>query len=160
MKRHLWVVLFFLPVIAFSQRNRAIELLGGLAVNDGNSGYNLQAAVGPQWNHFGFACYTSFINTPSSKFSNWTILGLQLKALGAEGDLRPYVVFDFGLFNFQTINDNVNMRTASLDLGVGIDKAIRNGNGFLVDLRYRWLVDYAQKRDAIGIFTLNVGLRF
>jgi len=160
MKRLLLFILFLIPAIAFSQRTRAIELLGGLAINDGNSGYHLSAAAGPQWKHFGFACYTSFLNTPSNKFSNWTILGLQLKGIGGEGDVRPYGVFDFGLFNFQTINEKVNMRTASLDLGGGVDKALKSGNGLLIDARWKWLVDYGGSRDTIGIFTVNVGLRF
>ena len=160
MKRSFLLILFVLPAFAFAQRNRAIELLGGVAINDGSAGYHLSAAVGPQWKHFGFATYTSFLNTPSVKFSNWTIIGLQMKVLGGEGDIRPYGVFDFGLFNLQTVNDKVNMRTASFDLGGGIDKALKNGNGLLVDARYKWLVDYGGKNDTIGIFTVNVGLRF
>lgn len=154
------VIFFLVPAISFAQRTRTIELLGGLAINNGNAGYHLSAAAGRQWNHFGLATYTSFLNTPSVKFSNWTIVGLQMKVLGGEGDIRPYGVFDFGLFNFQTINEKVNMRTASFDLGGGIDKELRNGNGLLIDARMKWLVDYAGKRDAIKVFTLNVGLRF
>ena len=160
MKRLLLFVLFVLPTLAFSQRTRAIELLGGVAINDGEGGYHLSVAAGPQWKHFGFATYTSFMNTPGNKFSNWTIIGLQLKPIFSEGEIRPYGVFDFGLFNLQTINDKVNMRTASLDLGGGIDKGLKNGNGLLIDARWKWLVDYGGESDAIGVFTLNVGLRF
>lgn len=152
--------LFLIPALAFSQRNRAVELIGGIAVNDGTAGFNLHADVGPQWKHFGFASYTSFLSNPSIEFSNWTILGLQLKVIGGEGDLRPYGLFDFGLFNFQTIKEKVNMRTASLDLGGGVDKGLKNGNGLLIDARFKWLVDYAGKNDAFRIFTLGVGLRF
>lgn len=155
-------VIFFLllPLISFSQRSRSIELLGGLAINDGSSGYNLQLGMGPQWKSFGMGIYTSFLNTPSNKFSNWTIMGLQMKVRAANGDIKPYGLFDFGLFNLQTINDKVNMRTASLDLGGGIDKELKNGNGLLFDARYRWLVDYGGERETIGVFTLCVGLRF
>lgn len=160
MKHALIFILFLLPCVAFSQRNRAVELMGGLAINNGNSGYHLHAAAGPQWNHFAFGIYSSFLNTPSNKFSNWTILGMQFKGLVGEGSLKPYGVFNFGLFNFQTINEKVNMRTASLDLGAGINNTLRNGNAFLLDLRWKWLVDYAAKRETIGVMTLSAGMRF
>ena len=160
MKTALFVTLVFLPALTFAQRNRAFELIGGLAIVDGTAGYNISAAMGPQWKHFGFATYTSFLNTPSTKFSNWTIIGLQMKVLGGEGPIRPYGLFDFGLFNFQTVNEKVNMRTASLDLGGGIDKGLKNGNGLLIDARFKWLVDYAGKRNAVRVFTLGAGLRF
>lgn len=160
MKKSLLLILFLVPAMAFSQRNRAVELIGGVAINDGSAGFNFHADVGPQWKHFGSATYTSFLSNPSIDFSNWTILGLQLKVLGGEGDLKPYGLFDFGLFNFQTINNDVNMRTASLDLGGGVDKGLKNGNGLLIDARFKWLVDYAGKRDAIRVFTVGAGLRF
>lgn len=160
MKRSLFLLLIVLPTLVFSQRKRAIELLGGAAFNDGSGGYHVSVAAGPQWKHFGMATYTAFMNTPSNKFSNWTIIGLQFKPIFSEGPIRPYGIFDFGLFNFQTINDKVNMRTASFDLGGGIDKELKNGNGLLIDARWKWLVDYGGERATIGIFTLNAGLRF
>jgi hypothetical protein len=162
MKKLLLLACLLLPFFSFSQlrNNRTLELLGGLAINDGSSGYHLQVTGGWQGKTFGLGVYTSFLNTPSNKFSNWTILGLQTKVRVGDGSIKPYGVFDFGLFNFQTINDDVNMRTASLDLGGGIDKELNSGNGFLLDARWKWLVDYAGKRDAIGVFTLSVGMRF
>ncbi len=160
--RTLILFLSCLPLISYSQlrENKATELLVGLAINDGSGGYHLSAAHGWQGKSFGLGVYTSFLNTPSNKFSNWTILGLQTKVRVGDGSIKPYGVFDFGLFNLQTINDDVNMRTASLDLGGGIDKELKSGNGLLIDARWKWLVDYAGKREAIRVFTFNVGLRF
>lgn len=160
MKRSSLLVLFIVPTCVFAQRHRAVEILGGLAINDGNAGYHLHVDAGPQWKHFGLASYTSFVSNPSVKFSNWTIAGLQMKVLGNGGGIRPYGLFDFGIFNFQTINEKVNMRTASLDLGGGVDKALKNGNGLLIDARFKWLVDYGGTRQSIRIFTLSAGLRF
>lgn len=160
MKRLLVIVLVLAPLISFSQRTRSTELLGGLAINDGSSGYNVSFGTGAQWKSFGMSMYSAFMNTPSNKFSNWTIIGLQMKVRAANGDIKPYGLFDFGLFNLQTINDKVNMRTTSLDLGGGIDKELKSGNGLLFDARYKWLVDYGGERPTIGVFTLCVGLRF
>lgn len=160
LKKIVTLVFVLLPLICFSQKVRSTELLGGLAINDGSSGYNLQVGLGRQWKSFGMSMYSSFLSIPSRKFSNWTIMGLQMKVRAAGGDIKPYGLFDFGLFNFQTINEKVNMRTASLDLGGGIDKELKNGNGLLFDARYRWLVDYGGERATIGVFTLCVGLRF
>lgn len=159
MRRLVVLIFFIIPALSFAQRKHVMELIGGLAINSGDAGYNVSLAHGLQWRHFGMAAYTSFVNTPK-KFSNWTIIGLQTKVLGGEGDIKPYGVFDFGLFNLQTIGEKVNMRTASLDLGAGVDKVFKNGNGFLIDARMKWLVDYAGKKDAIKVFTLGIGLRF
>jgi hypothetical protein len=160
MKKLLFIVLLFAPLISFSQKIRSTELLAGIAINDGSPGYNLSLSTGPQWKSFGMGIYTSFMNTPAIEFSNWTIIGLQMKVRAPEGIIKPYGLFDFGLFNLQTNNDKVNMRTASLDLGAGIDKEMKSGNGLLFDARYKWLVDYGGERETIGVFTLCVGLRF
>ncbi|HZY79727.1 MAG TPA: hypothetical protein VFE50_09400 [Cyclobacteriaceae bacterium] len=162
MKKVLFIALMMLPLITSAQlrQRRAVEVLGGAAVNNGAGGYNLALSLGPQWEHFAVGSYMSFISTPSNKFWNFTIAGLQMKVLAGNDQIRPYGVFGFGLFNFQGINDKINMRTASFDLGAGIDKPMKNGNGFLVDGRWKWLVDYAGKRETIGVLTLSVGLRF
>lgn len=160
MKRLVLVVICLLPALAFAQKNRATEIIGGVAVIDGDAGFNISASSGSQWKHFGLSAYTSFLSAPSRQFSNWTIVGLQMKLLGGSGDLKPYGVFDFGLFNFQTMKDKVNMRTASLDLGGGVDKTMKNGNSLLIDARFKWLVDYAGERNTIRVFTVGVGIRF
>jgi len=162
MRRLPIILLLVVPTLAFSQRqrNRAVEILAGLAINDGSAGYHFSVAAGPQWKHFGMATYTSFLNTPGNKFSNWTIIGLQLKPIFGGDNIRPYGVFDFGLFNLQTISGKVNVRTTSLDLGAGIDKPLKNRKGLLIDARWKWFVDYNGERDAIGVFTLSAGLRF
>lgn len=135
-------------------------MLGGVAINDGSAGYHLHVSGGRQGKSFGMGIYSAFVGNPSIEFSNWTIIGLQTKVLGGSRAIKPYGLFDFGLFNFQTINGDVNMRTASLDLGAGIDKEMNNGNGLIFDARYKWLVDYGGERDAVGIFTLSAGIRF
>jgi hypothetical protein len=162
MKIVLSVLILFFSVSAFGQlrEKRAVSLLAGLAVSDGSSGYHVEAAGGFQGDHFGLGVYTDFVGIPSREFSNWTILGMQMKFLAGNGSIKPYGLFDFGLFNFQTNNDDVNMRTASLDLGAGIDRSLRSGNGVLLDARWKWLVDYAGKRDAVKVFTLSLGYRF
>jgi hypothetical protein len=162
MKKLLLITFLLVPLLSFCQlkKNRAFEVLGGVAINEGSAGYHVSATNAWQGKSFGLGVYTSFLNTPSTKFSNWTIIGLQMKVRAGNGSIKPYGVFDFGLFNFQTINDKVNMRTASLDLGGGIDKELDNGNGLLLDVRWKWLVDYGGKREAIRVLTLNVGMRF
>lgn len=162
MKKTILFIFLSIPFLAFPQlrEKRALNLLGGLAVSDGASGYHVELAKGFQKKAFALGVYTGFVGVPSIEFSNWTILGLQTKVLFREEGIRPYGLFDFGLFNFQTITDDVNMRTASLDLGLGIDKGLRNGNGFLFDVRWKWLVDYAGEWDARRVLTIGAGIRF
>lgn len=161
--KKLFVFIFLVPpFLAYPQlrEKRSINLLGGLAVNDGASGYQLEVAGGFQGKAFGLGVYSGFLSNPSIEFTNWTIIGLQTKVLVGDGGIRPYGLFDFGLFNFQTISEDVNMRNASLDLGLGIDKGLQNGNGLLLDLRWKWLVDYAGEWDPRRVFTFGVGIRF
>lgn len=162
MKRFLVILLMLFPLITFSQlrEKRAINLLGGLAVSNGASGYHLEASGGYQGKGFAFGVYTGLVSTPPIEFTNWTILGLQSKLLFGDGEIKPYGLFDFGLFNFQLISDDLNLRTASLDLGLGIDKALRSRNGFLLDVRWRWLVDYAGEWAPRRVLTVGVGMRF
>lgn len=161
MKNLVVLILLLIPFVAFPQlrEKRAVNLLGGIAVNDGAAGYHLEAAGGFQGKSFGFGIYSALLSNPSIEFTNWTIIGLQTKFLFGEG-LRPYGLFDFGLFNFQTIRDDLNLRTASLDLGVGVDKPMRSGNALLFDVRWRWLVDYAGEWDARRVLTVGIGIRF
>lgn len=162
MKKLLVILLIVLPLITSAQlrQRRAVELLGGAAVNEGAGGYNLALSLGPKWEHFSAGMNMQFFSIPSREFWNFTIAGLQMKVLAGNDKINPYGVFGFGLFNFQSINDKINMRTASFDLGAGIDKPLRNNNGFLIDVRWKWLVDYKGERETAGVLALSVGLRF
>lgn len=161
MKRAFLVVLLLFPLILFAQRNRSLELIGGLAVQNGTSGYHVGVAGGRQGEHFGMAISSHFLNTPGNKFSNWSIMGLQMKGLFGDRPFKPYGLFDFALFNLQTINDDVNMRTIAFNLGGGIDKPFARGDSaFLADIRWKWLVDYKGERTAIRVFMVSFGIRF
>jgi hypothetical protein len=143
-----------------NNENRFITLLGGYASAEGDAGFHIEAARVFQPRGFGIGAFTSFIRIPKVNYTNWTITGLQLRAGAARGDVKPYGVFDFGMFNLTYTDGDVTLRTATLDLGGGIEKSIGGKSSILFDFRWKRFLDYKGERDAFTIWTFNAGLKF
>lgn len=147
-------------VPAESGRPRFTSLLAGLALAEDQPGIYIEYTRGLKPGSFGFGAFTSFIRVPALDYSAWTILGLQLRAGPKTGTPRPYFVFDYGMFNMVIIDDDLNMRTANLDLGGGVEIPAGGRSSFLVDLKWKRFMDYKAERDPYTIWTINVGLKF
>lgn len=145
---------------AESGRNRFTSLLAGLALAEDQPGVHIELMRGFKPGSFGFGIFTSFIRVPAPDYSAWTILGLQLRAGPKTGNTKPYFIFDYGMFNMVIIDDDLNMRTANLDLGGGVEIPTGGGSSFLVDLKWKRFMDYKAERDPYTIWTNNVGLKF
>lgn len=148
------------PALFGKKENRYLTLLGGYVSAEGESGIHLEFARIYQPRSFGFGTYTSYIRIPKVNYSNWTITGLQLRAGAANGQIKPYGVFDFGLFNLTYTNEDVTFRSGTLDLGGGIEKPIGEKSSFLLDFRWKRFFDYKAERDAFTMWTINAGIKF
>lgn len=142
------------------KENRYLTLLGGYVSVEGESGIHLEFARIYQPRSFGFGAYTSYIRIPKVNYSNWTITGLQLRAGAANGQIKPYGVFDFGLFNLTYTNADVTFRTGTVDIGGGIEKPIGEKSSFLFDIRWKRFFDYKAEREAFTMWTINAGIKF
>ncbi|MBX2961237.1 MAG: hypothetical protein KF687_01920 [Cyclobacteriaceae bacterium] len=154
------------PTNTASSEHRLIDkskrhtmFLGGIAATDGRAGINLEVGGGYQPGGFGVGAYTSFISIPSTDFSSWTIVGLQLRGGPQSGEIKPYFLFNYGMINLNFVSEKVNLRTATLDLGGGIEKPL-NKNALLFDIKWKRFVDYKGERDGFTIWTFSVGLKF
>jgi hypothetical protein len=143
-----------------NKENRFITLLGGYASAEGESGFHFEAARVYQPRSFGFGAFTSYIRIPKVNYSNWTIAGLQLRVGAAKGKIKPYGVFDFGMFNLTYEDGEITLRTGTVDLGGGIEKSIGEKSSFLLDFRWKRFLDYRGDRDAFTIWTINAGVKF
>lgn len=139
---------------------RFTTVLAGVAISDDQPGYHFEFARGYQPSVLGVGAFSGFMRIPDMDFSDWTIVGLQLRASPQLSDVRPYFVFDYGIINMVVIDDKVNMRTASLDLGGGIEKQMGGSTAFLLDFRWKRFLDYQGERDAFTVWTINAGLKF
>lgn len=148
------------PTLFGKKENRFTTLLGGYAAVEGESGFHLEAARIIQPHGFGFGAYMSYIRIPKVNYSNWTIAGLQLRAGAKEGEIKPYGVFDFGLFNLTYSNEDLTFRTGTVDLGGGIEKPIGEKSSFLLDFRWKRFFDYKGEHDGFSMWTFNVGIKF
>lgn len=143
-----------------NKENRFTTLLAGYAAAEGESGIHLEAARIIQPQSVGFGAYMSYIRMPKVNYSNWTIAGLQLRAGAKEGEIKPYGVFDFGLFNLTYSNEDLTFRTGTVDLGGGIEKSIGEKSSFLLDFRWKRFFDYKGERDGFSMWTFNAGIKF
>jgi hypothetical protein len=134
--------------------------MAGLAIAEDQPGFHIEMTRGYQPSAFGFGVFTSFIRIPEVDFSDWTILGLQLRAGPQRGKTKPYFVFDYGIINMVFMEDDVNMRSATLDLGGGLEINMQGSSSFLLDFRWKRFLDYQGERDAFTVWTINAGLKF
>jgi hypothetical protein len=134
-------------------------ILGGLALTDDHAGINLEFGGGYQPGSIGFGAYTQLISVSSVDFTSWTIVGMQLRGGPQAGEVKPYFIFDYGLINLVAIGNIANMRTATFDLGGGIEKSLRK-NAWLIDLKWKRFVDYKGERDGYTVWTISTGLKF
>ena len=140
--------------------SRFTSLLAGLALADDHPGVHIEFMRGFKPGSFGFGIFTSFIRVPAIDYTDWTILGLQLRAGPESGNAKPYFIFDYGMFNMVVIDDDLNMRTANLDLGAGVEIPAGGKSYFLVEAKWKRFMDYKAERDPYTVWTINVGLRF
>jgi hypothetical protein len=140
--------------------NRSDILLAGYVSMKGKSGIHFEAVRVYQPRGFGFGAYTSFIRIPEVNYSNWTIAGLHLRAGAADGEIKPYGVFDFGILNLTYNDRKTTLRTGAVGLGCGIEKSIGKNSSFLFDVRLKHFFDYKSERDAITMWTFNAGFKF
>lgn len=148
------------PTLFGNKENRYTTLLGGYATVESESGIHLEVARIIQPHGFGFGAYTSYIRIPKVNYSNWTIAGLQFRAGAKEGEIKPYGVFDLGLFNLTYNNEDLTFRTGTVDLGGGIEKPIGEKSSFLLDFRWKRFFDYKAERDGFSMWTINAGIKF
>jgi len=139
---------------------RFTTVLAGVAISDDQPGYHFEVARAYQPSFLGVGAFSGFMRIPDMDFSDWTIVGLQLRASPQLSDVRPYFVFDYGIINMVVIDDKVNMRSATLDLGGGLEKQIKGSSAFLLDFRWKRFLDYQGERDAFTVWTINAGLKF
>jgi hypothetical protein len=149
----------FSPNFFGKKENRFLSILGGYASAEGESGINFELARGFQPKGFGFGAYTSFVRIPKVNYSNWTITGLQLRASAVNGEIKPYGIFDFGMFNLSYSNEKVTFRTGTVGLGGGLEKSMGD-KSFLLDFRWKSFFDYKGERDAFTMWTVNAGIKF
>jgi hypothetical protein len=144
----------------FDESKRAVPVLGGVALMDGDPGYYVEGGIRYEPRAVGFGVFTSFLRVPNQEFSNWTILAAQISVTPQIGFVNPYLTVNYGMFNFQLIEDKVNFRTCTLELGGGIENKFATWASFMVDFRWKGFFDYGAQRDPFNSWVLSAGSKF